>query len=917
MILLYTLLFVPELHSANLNEKNKINLLVIHSFDSALPDYLSINKIISKNLDKKDIRVSTQYFYLDCDAFDRDGELQRITHLLDTISVRPDMILVTEDQATYSLLASRHPLLKTLPIVFSGLNFPNWELLKEYPNVTGIWDRPNYEKNVQMIEKLMGVKRIRFFYDKTYNGKRAIGRLAEQYKNKDPELYQSLIHFLHYKDSIKNEDDPADSTKQGEKFNTYLKGNDNGECPANTCFYFVNMRDELGASLLWQIYGTFRHSVFLITKYDYTIAKVGRLATIPTFSAINRGFAQNQDILGGYFTPIESQLEETCDYISKIVKGESITRLPIKESQKKYLLDWTVLTRWNIPVEDVPSGFEIVNMPFYVKYRMEAIVITAIITLFILSLITYLYFLYSREAKRKRRAQSDLREEKEFLSLALEGGKIFAWRYNRDTSEFIFDKEFSDSVGIDSVKISLKELSQMIHPDELEHILSTFISVVNLIHDHADLRLRINFNGSGYVWYEFRFLNISGILKDKSSVIGLVMNIQDYKNKEEELVIARDLALKAELKQSFLANMSHEIRTPLNAIVGFSNILVADDSLPEEDKQEYIRIININCELLLKLINDILEISRIESGNMSFEFETCNLNDLVEDIYKMCVLQTPPNVEFKTLTPVDSLCIDTDAMRVKQVIMNFVNNAFKFTSSGHVTIGIENDKSTKEVCIYVEDTGEGIPEEQQKMIFDRFYKVDEFAQGTGLGLSICQVIAERLKGRITLFSEVGKGSRFEIVLPYTDKPSEKQDINDRTEHLLIETDNSTGDNLPVVLIAEDSVNNYMVLNNILKKSATVIWTINGKDALEVIEKRKVDLVLMDIKMGEMDGITALKKIRKKHKNLPVIIQTAYAYEENQKQAKLAGASGFIAKPVKPGELLSVVNKFVKIEGTKE
>ena len=141
-----------------------------------------------------------------------------------------------------------------------------------------IWDNPNYEKNVQMIEKLVGIKRIRFFYDKTYNGKRVIGRLAEQYKEKDKELYNSLTHFLQYKDSIKNELDIENTD-----FNMYLKGSDYGDRPTATSFHFINMRDELGKDLLWNISGNFKYSVFLLTKYDYTIAQVGRLATVPTF----------------------------------------------------------------------------------------------------------------------------------------------------------------------------------------------------------------------------------------------------------------------------------------------------------------------------------------------------------------------------------------------------------------------------------------------------------------------------------------------------------------------------------------------------------------------------------------------------------------------------------------------------------
>jgi two-component system sensor histidine kinase len=273
------------------------------------------------------------------------------------------------------------------------------------------------------------------------------------------------------------------------------------------------------------------------------------------------------------------------------------------------------------------------------------------------------------------------------------------------------------------------------------------------------------------------------------------------------------------------------------------------------------------------------------------------------------LLQVPAAVEFIECTLSEDMIIETDVMRLRQVLMNFVSNAFKFTVSGHVAIGVEHNDVRKEVCFYVEDTGAGIPEAEQKMIFDRFYKINEFTQGTGLGLSICQVIATKLKGRITLSSEMNKGSRFNIVLSYADQAGADH-LHPDNALTVAEKVSSVNSNLPIVLIAEDSVNNYMVLNNILKKFCTVVWAINGKDALDIVNKQKVDVVLMDIKMYEMDGLTALRKIRKKNKKLPVVIQTAYAFDENRKQAEEAGANGFIAKPIRVEELMGVIGKYI-------
>ena len=280
------------------------------------------------------------------------------------------------------------------------------------------------------------------------------------------------------------------------------------------------------------------------------------------------------------------------------------------------------------------------------------------------------------------------------------------------------------------------------------------------------IQLLCDFNGKGYQWWEFRYttsLSADGSLK----TAGLLLNVQTIKDREQELENARRLAEKAELKESFLANMSHEIRTPLNAIVGFSNILVAcGDELEEEDRIEYVETINRNSELLLKLINDILELSRIESGYMSFDYTKCSVADFVNDTYLTHQMLIPSYLQFlKEEDTSVMLEIDVDKGRLTQVLTNFLNNAAKFTQEGSIKLGYFYQQNDGMVRIYVEDTGRGIPLEEQKMIFSRFYKQDEFAQGAGLGLSICQVIIGKLGGRIELGSEPGKGSRFTVILP--------------------------------------------------------------------------------------------------------------------------------------------------------
>ena len=242
----------------------------------------------------------------------------------------------------------------------------------------------------------------------------------------------------------------------------------------------------------------------------------------------------------------------------------------------------------------------------------------------------------------------------------------------------------------------------------------------------------------------------------------------DLLKSEKDLRVAKDRAEESNrLKSAFLANMSHEIRTPLNAIVGFSELLTSDMEISPNERDEFMQVISKNSDLLLKLINDILDLSRIESGKMSFTLTNCDLNELLSHIYRTHQLLMPQGVVLKIQLPVLPAIIQADLHRLTQVITNLINNAAKFTTQGYILIKYDYTQDKRWIQISVTDTGKGIPADKQAQVFERFNKLDEFAQGTGLGLAICQIIIEHFGGYITLESKEGEGSTFIVTLPYT------------------------------------------------------------------------------------------------------------------------------------------------------
>ena len=391
-------------------------------------------------------------------------------------------------------------------------------------------------------------------------------------------------------------------------------------------------------------------------------------------------------------------------------------------------------------------------------------------------------------------------------------------------------------------------------------------------------------------------------------IIGISWDITNIQNIEQELIFARIKAEQSDrLKTAFLANMSHEIRTPLNAIVGFSHLMTIADNA--EDEKLYSDIINQNSEILLQLINDILDLAKIEAGTLEYIRYPMDLGELCRNVYEMHKDRVQTGVVLILDNKDTSLIINEDQNRIMQVVTNLITNAIKFTFKGEIRFGFEVREEY--IDFYVKDTGMGISEEKIKMIFERFVKLNTFVQGTGLGLAICRVIVEKLGGEITAESKLNEGSTFRFTIPY--KAGKK--IPESGKAMKCPESGSTGPRKVLqrrtVLVAEDVDSNFLLLKTLLGKRCNLLWAKNGEDAVNQFKEHQPDLILMDIKMPHMDGLEATRLIRSYSKEVPIVALTAFAFESDKDRAIEAGCNDFLTKPVSQNALEKVLDKYVK------
>lgn len=526
--------------------------------------------------------------------------------------------------------------------------------------------------------------------------------------------------------------------------------------------------------------------------------------------------------------------------------------------------------------------------------------------------------IFAIDITAKSKATNELREFAEKLDITLSVAHIIPWRWDLESHKIACEAQrilrhmnFTKQRGSTHLVHIIEEAEyfERIHPDDVVHVKQAHQGFLEgkLQYIKTEFRIVTDKNGQLHTdWLEVHAAVVESDDRGRAkALIGSLLLITERKKQEQALIAAKEKARESDrLKSAFLANMSHEIRTPLNAIVGFSNLLLTTEN--EQEKQEFVNIIETNNQLLLQLIGDVLDLAKVESNTLDFIYKAVDLNDLIRTIDSTERLRLPPGVVLNFMFGATDCVVHTEPNRLSQVLINLISNARKFTKSGSIVFGYElrGDK----IYFFVKDTGMGISPEGQSRLFQRFVKLNDFMPGNGLGLSICKGIVEKMNGSIGVESAgEGKGSTFWFKIPYL--PAEIV----KAEQVVAEPPKvPLGRKNITILVAEDNESNFLLFQSILKTEYKLIHAWDGCEAVALCREHNPQLIIMDINMPNMDGYEATREIRKFSKTLPIIAVTAYAFASDKEKILKNGFNGYVSKPINPTklgvEIRTILNK---------
>ena len=731
------------------------NVVVIHSWDSVGEEADLFVKSMKKDFRDQGINANIHHIYANMirrpdTVFTRyDWPAYR-----DSIKKwKPDVILLNDDPILEWVFKHRDldSLFVTTPCVFAGVNVLSRGHLEHFPLMTGYEAVIDWGRNLELVQK--------------YGNKQAM-IIELDYNNHDNHLRSQLHKAM--EDSLRYIDN---SNFNIVKFDEQLlKSRYAGHLVVNTVScaepYLNRQNDEtdsIAYMRTWNIIQKADKMMHMQVKWDIFSNSLVNCTNRPQFTAIREGFSMSStpQFLCGYFTSTETQVKDQVGYAAQILNGQEPRMLPIGMHGCDYYMDWNAMQMMQPKMSCAvySSKFNIVNAPIYLSNPLTFTLWVAGIMLIVAVIVwTVVSFMSRWKRKGQQNLLEELQYEDKILDLVFSNAKDTLWSIADGV--IVFDQNFADYYGMEHHHVPLKEFAGMMHEDSK----ASFEFFMNYRKQRGKKTIRMHMSpDGGKSWYWFKMMyTATPETAESGELYGMMMNIDDKKKVEEQLEEAQLLASQVALKENFLANISHDLRTPLGAVTGFSSMLTVPGMTFEPGEREmYLEYIHQNTDMILNMIDSVMEKAQIETGDLEIIQKPVSVCKLVNDCYNTNRIIAPSHLAFYLDMDDPDVIVNIDMTRTKQVVNNFLSNAFKFTTEGSITLGWRYVEDTEGMIeVYVKDTGIGVPADKVDKIFDRYSKVNENDKGTGLGLNISKTIIEKQGGTIGVESEFGKGSKF-------------------------------------------------------------------------------------------------------------------------------------------------------------
>lgn len=731
------------------------SVVVIHSSDSIGEEKELFSKCMENAFKNHDMAVDIHHVY--ANMLHRPGDVflqfdwpQYKKQIEDW---KPEIILLNDDPIVEWVFTRPEidSIFLNTPVVFAGVNALLRDSLYRFPKMTGYEAKIDLGRNIEMMMKIAKTQSVTIELDYREFDLRLRSQFEEELRDTT-----RFINNSNFK--LKNFDDD------------YLRKEYPGLAVVNfvSCAYPYRNRaedetDSVGKAITGLFYQKAKEMWQLQVKSSIASNSIIDHTDRPQFTCVRDQFndPKNVRFLGGYFTSTETQVEDQVSYAVRIIRGENPKSLPISIHSNGYYLDWNAMQQMfpKMSYSSYSNDFQIVNAPFYLEQPLQFAVEVGLVILLI-GIVIYIivYVMLQWKWKGQMNLVEELQYEEKVHDLMFSNAKDTIWFYK--DRQFTVSQQFADFFKLPVNRLTLEEMEYVVHEDSKASF--EFLKSFRNQRGRKTVRLHLSPDkGTTWYWAEAMYTATEESAKT-GELYGLLLNIDQKKETEEKLEQAQILASQVALKENFLANISHDLRTPLGAVTGFSTMLTTPGMIFEEGEREmYGEVIHQNTDMILNMIDSVMEKAQIETGDLEIIQKPMSIQKLVDECYKTNYIIAPTHLEFKLETAEPDATINIDATRTKQVVNNFLSNAFKFTTEGSVTLGwkyLEDNSDMVEV--YVRDTGIGVAPEKQAQLFERYIKVNETDKGTGLGLNISKTIMEKQNGTIGVESEIGKGSKF-------------------------------------------------------------------------------------------------------------------------------------------------------------